>query len=93
MTAQADPADLSDALGPLSFDDEESEVFLGRAVSQRKTVSDDTARRIDAEVRAIVERNYDHARALLTEHRDVLDRMAEALVEHETLDSTAIDAA
>ena len=83
---------LSDKLGPLSFDDEESEVFLGRAVSQRKTVSDDTARRIDAEVRAIVERNYDHARTVLTEHRDVLDRMAEALVEHETLDSAAIDA-
>jgi len=83
---------FSSAMGPLSYDEEEGEVFLGRSVTQHKSISDDTAMQIDAEVRAIVERNYDKARALLDAHRDTLDAMAEALVEHETLTSDQIDA-
>ena len=83
---------LSAVMGPLCYDDDEEEVFLGRSVTQRKSLSDGTAERIDAEVRAIIERNYDMARALLEEHRDILERMAEALVAHETLDSEDIDA-
>jgi len=83
---------FSSAMGPLSYDEEEGEVFLGRSVTQHKSISDDTAKQIDAEVRAIVERNYDKARALLDAHRDTLDAMAEALVEHETLTSDQIDA-
>ncbi len=83
---------LSDAMGPLCYEEEEGEVFLGRSVTQRQTVSDETAKRIDAEVRAIIDRNYARARDILTEHRDVLDRMAEALVLHETISSEQIDA-
>ncbi len=83
---------LSEALGPLAFDDEEGEVFLGRSVTQRKQMSDETARRIDEEVRAIIDRNYARARDLLVTNRDVLDRMAEALVAKETLDAGDLDA-
>jgi len=83
---------LSPAMGPVAYGKEEDEVFLGRPVTRRAEVSGETARRIDAEMRAIVERNHERARRLLTEHRDVLERMAEALLAHETLDASQIDA-
>ncbi len=83
---------LSEAMGPLSYDEEEGEVFLGRSVTQHKSISDDTAERIDVEVRAIIDRNYARARGILESHRAVLDAMAEALVVHETLSSEHIDA-
>ncbi len=82
---------LSETMGPLSYDAQEEEVFLGNSVTQRKTVSNETAERIDAEVRSIIDRNYETASALLEENRDVLDAMAQALVTHETLDSEQID--
>ena len=82
---------LSETLGPLSYDEDEGEVFLGRPVTQRTQMSDETARRIDEEVRAIVDRNYARARSILEDHRAVLDAMAEALMAHETLDSDQID--
>ncbi len=82
---------LSETLGPLSYDEDEGEVFLGRPVTQRTQMSDETARRIDEEVRAIVDRNYARARGILEDHRAVLDAMAEALMAHETLDSDQID--
>ena len=83
---------FSDAMGPLSYNEEEDEVFLGRSVSRSKQLSDDTAAHVDSEVRAIIERNYARAQSLLREHRDALDRIAKALVTHETLTSEQVDA-
>jgi cell division protease FtsH len=82
---------LTEGLGPLAYQDPEGEVFLGQAVTQRKQISDKTARLIDEEVRAIVERNYARARTLLNENLDKLHAMADALMQHETLDAEQIE--
>jgi cell division protease FtsH len=82
---------FSEKLGPLAYQEEEGEVFLGRAVTQHKHASDETARLIDEEVRAIVDRNYERTRRLLTDNLDKLHAMAAALMEHETLSSEQID--
>jgi len=82
---------FSEALGPLSYDESDGEVFLGQAVTQRKNVSDETARRIDEEVRATIERSYQSARELLGNNLDKLHAMADALVQFETLTSAQID--
>ncbi len=81
---------LSEKLGPLLYEEDEGEVFLGRSVTQRKNVSAQTAADIDNEIRAIIDQCYGRARALLLEHRDKLDAMAEALMQYETLDSEQI---
>ena len=83
---------FSEIMGPLSYDDDEGEVFLGRTVTQHKSVSDVTAESIDAETRAIIDRNYALARELLDTNRNLLETMADALVVHETLTSDQIDA-
>ncbi len=83
---------FSEAMGPLSYQEDEDEVFLGRSVSRSNQVADETAARIDAEVRNIIDRNYARASVLLTENRDALERLAKALVIHETLTSEQIDA-
>ena len=83
---------LSDKLGPLAYEEEEGEVFLGRTIAQQKAISPETAEQIDAEVREIIDRNYARAKNLLTEHMDKLHAMAEALMQHETLSSAQIDA-
>jgi cell division protease FtsH len=82
---------LSNELGPLAYQESEGEVFLGQAVTERKTVSEETARRIDDEVRNIIDRNYERARALLTDNLDKLHAMAQALVQYETLEAQQID--
>lgn len=82
---------LSERLGPLSYGEDEGEVFLGHSVTQRKQVSDGTAHTIDEEVRAIIEANYNRARDILTEHIDILHMMAEALIRYETIDRQQID--
>jgi cell division protease FtsH len=82
---------LTEGLGPLAYQESEGEVFLGQAVTQRKQISDETARQIDEEVRAIVERNYVRARKLLTENLKTLHAMADALIRYETLDSEQIE--
>jgi len=83
---------LSDEMGPIAYGDEEEEVFLGRSVSQTKSVSDDTARKIDEVVRTILNRAYSRTKAILTENLDKLHIMAEALLAYETIDATQIDA-
>ncbi len=83
---------LSEKLGPLAYAEDEGEVFLGQAVTSRKNISDDTARLVDTEVRALIDQNYGRARQILRENIDVLHRMAKALVEWETLDSDQISA-
>jgi cell division protease FtsH len=81
---------LSEKLGPLTYSEDEGEVFLGRSVTQHKQVSDETAHTIDDEVRKIIDRNYDRAKTLLTEHKDKLESMAQALMKYETIDHSQI---
>jgi cell division protease FtsH len=82
---------LTERLGPLTYSEDEDEVFLGRSVTQHKHVSDETARQIDEEVREIVEAAHDKARALLEAHLDQLHLMANALIRYETIDGEQID--
>ena len=76
---------LSDRLGPLTYSEDDGEVFLGRSVTQHKQVSDDTAHAIDEEVRRIIDSNYERAKNLLNENIDKLHAMAKALVKYETI--------
>ncbi len=78
------------SLGPLTFGEEEGEVFLGRSMQQTREFSDNTAEAIDHEVKRIIQRNYDHAKTILTENTDKLHLMAEALVKYETIDTHQI---
>ena len=82
---------LSDSLGPLAYNEEDDEVFLGRSVTQTKTVSDETSRKIDIEVRRIIDAAHDKATELLQSHRRQLDIMADALIRYETIDEAQID--
>jgi len=83
---------LSERLGPLTYSEDEGEVFLGRSVTQHKNMADDTARIIDEEIRAFIDRNYERAKNILTERINVLHMMAEALMKYETIDAAQIDA-
>jgi len=83
---------LSERLGPLTYSEDEGEVFLGHSVTQHKQVSDETAHLIDEEIRAIIERNYSRARKLLTDNIEKLHVMAKALMKYETVDTHQIDA-
>ncbi len=76
---------MSDVLGPLRYAANEQEVFLGHSVTQRQNMSGETAKLVDQEVRRIVNEGEQLARKVLTEHRDDLSTLAEALVEYETL--------
>ncbi|NKI35420.1 ATP-dependent zinc metalloprotease FtsH [Wenzhouxiangella sp. XN79A] len=82
---------LSDVLGPLSYDENEDEVFLGRSVTQHKNISDETHRMIDKEVRTIIDGAYERAKEILTEHDRQLHLMADALMRYETIDARQID--
>ncbi|MEQ1581625.1 MAG: ATP-dependent metalloprotease, partial [Steroidobacteraceae bacterium] len=81
---------LSDKLGPLSYSEEEGEVFLGRSVTQHKKTSDVTERTIDEEVRRLIDTNYRHARQILETNLDNLHKMAGALIKYETIDEHQI---
>jgi len=83
---------LSDKLGPLSYGEDENEVFLGRSVTQHKHMSDDTQHAIDEEIRHFIDRNYERAERILRDNMDKLHKMAEALMKYETIDSGQIDA-
>ncbi len=82
---------LSEKLGPLTYMEEEGEVFLGHSVAQNKHVSDETAHIIDEEIRVIIDRNYARAEQILREQRDKLDMMSDALMKFETIDRSQID--
>jgi cell division protease FtsH len=81
---------LSEKLGPLTYGEEEGEVFLGRSIGRRKELADSTATTIDEEVRDIIERNYQRARKILQENLEKLHLMAEALIKYETIDELQI---
>ncbi len=83
---------LSDHMGPLAYGEDEGEVFLGRSVTQHKAVSDLTAKSIDEDVRALINRNYKRAEDLLNEHIEKLHIMTKLLMKYETIDSDQIDA-
>lgn len=83
---------LSETLGPIVYNEDEGEVFLGRSVTKRKEISESTAEAIDKEIRNVIERNYQRALRLLEENRDKLHKMAEALIQYETIDETQITA-
>jgi len=82
---------LSDALGPLSYDENEDEVFLGRSVTKHQNVSDETHRLIDKEVRRIIDSAFEQARTILQDHDRELHLMADALMTYETIDAHQID--
>ncbi|MBT3699029.1 MAG: ATP-dependent metalloprotease, partial [Methylococcales bacterium] len=82
---------LSEKLGPLAYGEEQGEVFLGRSVTQTKSVSESTSQAIDAEVRAVIDRNYQRAEKILKENEDILHAMADALMTYETIDKYQLD--
>ena len=83
---------LSEQLGPIAYGEEDDEVFLGRSVTQHKSVSDDTARKIDEVVREILDKAYARTTELLTANLDKLHAMSKLLLEYETIDVPQIDA-
>ena len=81
---------LSDRLGPLSYSEDNGEVFLGRSVTQTKNISDETSHVIDLEIREVIDGNYRRAKQILENNLDKLHCMAEALIKYETIDSEQI---
>jgi cell division protease FtsH len=82
---------LSDRMGPLTYSEEEGEVFLGKSYGKQKTLSDDTAQAIDSEIRTIIDRNYQRTVEILGQNEDKLHLMADALMKYETIDVSQID--
>ena len=82
---------LSDEMGAISYGEEDDEVFLGRSVTQHKSVSDDTARKIDEVVRGILDKAYQRTTEILTKHLPELHVMADTLLTYETIDAHQID--
>jgi cell division protease FtsH len=82
---------MSDALGPMVYGENEGEVFLGRSVTTHKNMSEDTMRKVDAEIRRIIDQQYSLARKLLEDNRDKVEAMAASLLEWETIDAEQID--
>ncbi|MCP5162702.1 MAG: ATP-dependent zinc metalloprotease FtsH [Hahellaceae bacterium] len=83
---------LSEKLGPLMYDDDQEEVFLGRSAgAHHKVFAPETAQRIDEEIRSIIDACYDQSKAILVENMDKLHLMAEALMTYETIDASQID--
>jgi cell division protease FtsH len=81
---------MSEALGPIAIGEGDHEIFLGRELSQRKEVSDSTAQMVDSEIKRFLDEAYDGAARTLSEHRSLLDEIANALLERETLDADEI---
>ncbi len=81
---------MSEVIGLMTIGDAEHEVFLGREISQRRQVSEHTARLVDQEVKRFLDEAHDRARRVLEENQDLLERIAAALLERETLDRNQI---
>ncbi|HYN70268.1 MAG TPA: ATP-dependent zinc metalloprotease FtsH, partial [Candidatus Eisenbacteria bacterium] len=82
---------MSDRLGPLSFGKRDELVFLGREIGEQRNYSDEIAKTIDEEVRAIIDRAQDRARQVLETHRDRLEALAQKLIAEETVDAAAFE--
>ena len=81
---------LSDRLGPLTYSEDEGEIFLGRSITRHKQVSDVTAHVIDEEIRTLIDACYDEAKRILEENKEKLHLMADALMKYETIDEEQI---
>jgi cell division protease FtsH len=77
-------------LGPMTFGKKEEQIFLGREIAQHRDYSEDTAIKIDQEVRKLVNKGYTTAKQILSDNRDTLERIARALIEREVLDANEI---
>ena len=84
-------AGLSKELGPVAYGENEEEVFLGRSVARQQNMSEETAKKVDNEIRKIVDKGYDRAKKLLTEKIDDLHKLAKALLTYETLSGAEIE--
>jgi cell division protease FtsH len=82
---------MSDALGPMVYAENEGEVFLGRSITKTTHVSEETMRKVDGEIRRIIDEQYALARQLIEDNRDKIEAMTKALMEWETIDSDQID--
>ena len=81
---------MSDAMGPLTFGKKEEQIFLGREIAQRSDYSEDTALRIDQEVKRIVTENYQRALTILQEYKEHVQKLADALLAREVLDGDQV---
>jgi cell division protease FtsH len=81
---------MSDALGTMVYAENEGEVFLGRSVTRQTNVSEETMRKVDAEIRRIIDEQYALARKVIEENRDKIEAMTKALLEYETIDADQI---
>src|SRR5919106_1717870 len=85
------PVGLSELIGPLAVGDKEQEIFLGREFAQRREVSERTAQMVDTEVKRLIDEAYARAMQIISENRALLDRMAVALLDRETIDREDLD--
>jgi len=81
---------MSDLMGPMVYGDNEGEIFLGRSITRQINMSEETMKKVDAEIRGIIDRQYALARKVIEENRDRVEAMAKALLELETIDSDQI---
>jgi cell division protease FtsH len=82
---------MSEVLGPLTYGQNDEAIFLGREIAQHRDYSEATAQKIDNEVSALVVDSYNHAKQILTDNRDILDRLAEILLDKETVMGKELD--
>jgi cell division protease FtsH len=83
---------MSPLLGPLAYGVREEQIFIGREITRHKDYSEHTAQQIDAEIKRIIDENYQRAQEIISSHSDQLQALAEALLEFESLDAEQIDA-
>ena len=84
-------AGLSKELGPVAYGENEEEVFLGRSVARQQNMSEETAKKVDAEIRKFVDKGYERARKILTDKIEDLHKLAKALLTYETLSGGEIE--
>ncbi len=82
---------MSEVIGPLAVGDKEQEIFLGREFAQRREISERTAQKVDDEVKRLIDEAYARATQIISENRDLLDRIAVALLDRETIDREDLD--
>jgi cell division protease FtsH len=82
---------MSEEMGPLTYGKKDEEIFLGREIATHRDYSEETAKKIDAEVAKVVRENYDRARQLLSDHIEILEKLAEELLIREVLNTDELD--
>ncbi len=82
---------MSDVMGPMVYAENEGEIFLGRSITKTTNVSEDTMRKVDSEIRRIIDEQYAVARRILEDNRDKVEVMTAALLDWETIDADQID--